>query len=197
MKLYKESALSQQELQENLKYDPDTGYFYWIKHKQGRPSSDTPAGYTTHQGYRTIRLNGYVYLAHRLAFLYMTGEWPPEYVYHIDGDPHNNKWENLRLVTSQQNAWNKRRKYDSFTGVKGVRKNNLNDTWEVQIWIDDVNHQEGPFFSYQAACSRYDELAKQRNGEFHKPEPPRKQKANFTEDDVNSAIEEYVRTKYN
>jgi len=184
--------LNIQKLKTIIKYNETTGEFWWLEPKRGR-KLDVPAGSVNHKGYRTISIDGKNYLAHRLAYFYMMGEWPSEYIDHIDGDPHNNKWENLRPVSAQQNAWNKKRKYNSYTGIKGVKKNEWNDTWEVQIWLNDTNHQEGPFYSYQAACKRYDELALKQRGEYHRPEPPRNQRAHFKEDDVEQALQDFLR----
>ena len=44
------------------------------------------------------------YLAHRLAWLYVTGSWPSQDIDHIDGDPTNNRFANLREVTHQENG---------------------------------------------------------------------------------------------
>ena len=77
-----------------MKYDPDTGTF------------DPPCG-KAHGGYRRVGNE----LAHRVAWRLMTGEDPGHlYVDHINGDRADNRWENLRLVTPQQNAWNRKAK---------------------------------------------------------------------------------------
>lgn len=177
-----------------IKYEPTTGEFWWIEPKRGR-KLDVPAGSINYKGYRIIVIAGKNYLAHRLAFLYMTGEWPSEYVDHIDGNPQNNKWENLRAVTAQQNSWNKKRKYNSYTGIKGVRKVLFSDMWEVNIWINDTLYSEGPFKTYQEACKRYDEIAFKERGIFHKPESPRKQRSSFKEEDVHKALEDFLLKK--
>jgi hypothetical protein len=61
------------------------------------------------------------YSAHRLAWFLMTGAWPTKPIDHIDGDPTNNKWENLREVTVQENNHNltklSRLNTTGFTGV--------------------------------------------------------------------------------
>lgn len=125
----------------------------------------------------------------------MTGNWPLEYVDHIDGNPRNNKWSNLRPATAAQNSYNRKRKYDSFTGIKGVVKDYRSDTWHVHRQIDGKVVSRGPFFSYQTACQEYDRLAKENRGEFHKPEPPRVQHARFKDDDVQKSIEEFIDRK--
>ena len=60
-----------------------------------------------------IRIRGKAYYSHRLAFLYMTGEWPLEEVDHIDRNPYNDAWVNLRKATSSLNKWNQERHMNS------------------------------------------------------------------------------------
>lgn len=110
-----------EELQEELSYDPESGYFYWIKPKTGRPTG-RPAGYTTHQGYRNIRIGAHVFLAHRLAFFFMTGSFPPENVGFKDNNPYNLKWSNLYL----------RSKEDTYSYVKEKLKCNFDDRKEQE-----------------------------------------------------------------
>lgn len=190
-----ESTLEIQKLKEQLVYDPESGNFWWLEPKQGR-NLDLPAGTPDVNGYRSINMDGKRYLAHRLAFFFMTGEWPPEYVDHKDGDPRNNSWNNLRLATAQQNAQNKRRKYNSYTGIKGVVKNFASDTWDVHTRDSSGKViSRGPFFSYKAACNAYDRLASEYFGEFARKELPRQQKAHFKDEDVTQAVEEFIKNK--
>ena len=190
----KESNLKVQELKEQLEFDPESGLFWWLEPKQGR-DLDRPAGTSDLNGYRGININGERYLAHRLAFFYMTGDWPPEYVDHKDGNPRNNSWDNLRLATAQENARNKRRKYNSYTGIKGVVKNFVSDTWDVHMLVDGTVISHGPFYSYRTACNAYDILAKEHFGEFAKREIPRQQRVNFKNKDVQQAIEDFIKDK--
>lgn len=125
----------------------------------------------------------------------MTGDWPPEYIDHIDGNPRNNKWDNLRPATAQQNAQNKRRKYNSYTGIKGVVQDYRSDTWHVHMQIDSKVISRGPFFSYQKACDEYDKLAIESRGQWHRVEPPREQRARFNTKDVTVAVEEFIKNK--
>jgi hypothetical protein len=184
-----------EDLKEEIIYIPESGDFYWLVPKKGRNLDGTPAGSVGSSGYRTISFNGYGISAHRLAYFYMTGEWPAEYVDHIDGNPSNNKWDNLRPATAQQNAQNKRRKYNSYTGIKGVVKDFRSDTWHVHMRIDGDVVSRGPFFDYQTACKEYDKLATESRGEWHKPEPPREQRARFKDEDVTKAVEEFIKDK--
>jgi len=177
-----------------IEYDPESGNFWWLQEKQGR-DLNVPAGTETAAGYRIISIDGKGYAAHRLAFLFMEGAFPPAYVDHKDGNPRNNKWDNLRHASAKQNAQNKRRKYNSFTGMKGVIKNHVTNLWEVRIDIDGKRVSEGPFYSYQKACKRYDELAEKNFGEFYRKEEPRQQKATFSNEDVTQAVEDFIKNK--
>lgn len=95
-------------------YDPETGV--WTCCKSGRT-----AGYTNPRGYTLIRCNYSKYLAHRLAWLWMTGTDPGKLeVDHIDGNPNNNRWTNLRLASRGGNCYNTRLRSDSSAGFKGV-----------------------------------------------------------------------------
>jgi len=89
-----------------LEYDPDTGVFRW---KVGRYIGRT-AGWTNQKtGRLLIGVKGKLYYANRLAWFYMTGEWPESDVDHIDEDKTNNAFANLQLLTRTDNLkkrWN-------------------------------------------------------------------------------------------
>jgi hypothetical protein len=79
------------------------------------------AGRRDRNGYITIRVDQVGYRAHRLAVLYMTGQWPEHDVDHHNGQRDDNRWENLRAVTTAQNRQNLRAaRSDSTTGLLGV-----------------------------------------------------------------------------
>jgi hypothetical protein len=114
--------LTQTTLKEYLSYSPETGIFTRIKSSRKTRVGEI-AGSLMTTGYITIRVMSLAYQAHRLAFLYMLGEIP-EYVDHIDGNRANNKWDNLRPATSQQNGYNAKVRSDTTTGVKGISDRN-------------------------------------------------------------------------
>jgi len=92
-------------MEKQYNYDPETGIFTWAIDKSGRKAGEV-AGYTQRNGYIIIREFGKSQSAHRLAWLYMTGEWPQGFIDHIDRNRANNAWANLRIVTRSQNARN-------------------------------------------------------------------------------------------
>ena len=107
-------AMDQKTLKSLLRYEPSTGTFRWLADRPPRCKAGGVAGYNNGSGYNKISLGGRRYYAHRLAFLYMTGEMPPGVIDHINGDGIDNRWENLRCVSQKENGANK------TTGV-GVR----------------------------------------------------------------------------
>lgn len=86
-----------------LDYNSITGKFYVVR---GRYFG-MEVGSVNARGYIRIHVLGRYYLAHRLAWLYVHGEWPPIYIDHINGVPTDNRIANLRCVTPQENNWNK------------------------------------------------------------------------------------------
>lgn len=119
------------ELRRLLHYDPITGIFTWrVDRRLGRTGkghivahAGAVAGKVDQStGYQQINIRSRRYLMHRLAVLYVTGEWPQGEVDHRDGDRANNAWVNLRDVPHAINAQNLRRvRSDSKLGVQGVQ----------------------------------------------------------------------------
>jgi len=97
--------MTQDELKRLLDYNPETGKFYWKTNTGGRIKVGNHAGTMRTDLYIQIGINKKLYQAHRLAFLYMTGEIPP-LVDHINRKPFDNRWDNLRSATKYENALN-------------------------------------------------------------------------------------------
>lgn len=99
--------LTQEYLKSILFYDPETGLFVWLKSLSNRAKIGTPAGTLRSNGYLKTNIDGQLYYNHRLAWLYMTGEWPAYNIDHINGIKDNNEWKNLREATHSQNNKNR------------------------------------------------------------------------------------------
>lgn len=115
--------LTAERLRELLHYDPDTGIFTWVNDagSGGRIKSGSIAGGRAKDGYVKIHVDGKQYLAHRLAWLYMTGSWPAADIDHRYGILDDNRWHEIRSVTHQHNLQNQRKaRVDNRCGLLGV-----------------------------------------------------------------------------
>ena len=108
-----------QEVRRILRYDPDTGYFFW-RVPLGSCAAGSKAGVIHPTGYVVITIAGKHYLAHRLAHFYQTGEWPSDDIDHKDRDRSQNRWENIRPATRSQNGANAKVSKRNVSGLKGV-----------------------------------------------------------------------------
>lgn len=137
--------ISRERLVAVVDYDPETGLFTWKE----RPPHDfkTPqgysvwrrkctvggeAGYSSGHGYLRITIDETQYYAHRLAWLYACGEWPPDGIDHINGNRSDNRLVNLRPADHTENHRNTRRFRSNTSGVMGVRLTKYS-TWQARI----------------------------------------------------------------
>lgn len=83
-------------------------------------------------GYVHIKIKAKAFKAHRLIFLYHHGYFP-EFVDHIDGNKQNNRIENLREASKQENCQNQKVRWTNSSGVKGVSWHKVNKKWKVAL----------------------------------------------------------------
>jgi len=138
-------------IRELLDYDPQSGVFTHRK-SGGRCKAGGRAGYTNAIGYVCIRFSDKLYSAHRLAFLWMDGEWPAGPVDHIDGNRSNNAWANLRVVDHQGNNRNKRRQHTNTSGRTGIYWDKDNSKWRAYIYVSNKRQLLGRFSRFEDAC---------------------------------------------
>lgn len=152
-------------LREVLAYDPETGVFTWKVTNSNRAPAGTRAGRVATHGYRRIRIDGTEYAEHRLAWLYMTGNWPEPETDHRDGDPANNRWSNLREATRSQNTANRRLAADR-TLPKGVSRSANGKRFVAQFVHQRVVRYLGTFDTASDAHAAYMFAARDHHGEF-------------------------------
>lgn len=157
--------LTCERLREILSYDPDTGIFTW-KVAVSKVKAGAVAGCNDGQGYLRIKIDGRNYKSHRLAWLYMTGEWPKEQVDHVNGSRGDNRFENLREAAHAENLWNSGKRVDNTSGFKGVFFDTQARKWRALIGIKGKQKSLGRFTSPEAAHAAYVAAAKKYFGEF-------------------------------
>ena len=153
------TRLTAERLRELLDYDPETGIFTY-KTKRGIQLPGSIAGSKMVRGNWSIGLECRRHSAHRLAWLYMTGKWPTLEIDHIDNNPLNNSWANLREVTSGQNSQNLRApRKDNRSGYLGVYRHGKNkrgdDVWRSRIQVEGKVVHLGLFPSPELAHEAY------------------------------------------
>lgn len=125
--------LTQAFLKSVLHYDCDTGLFVW-RENRGRIKALSHAGGDS-RGYTRIRVNYGWYRAHRLAWLYMTGNFPDCAIDHINGTRDDNRWSNLRLATGSVNQQNRHSAAsNSKSGFLGVIP--IGEKFFAQIYVN-------------------------------------------------------------
>lgn len=157
--------LTAEEVREIFHYDPATGVLLWRKRHNGvRP--DRVAGCAHQQGYIAVHVRGAGYLAHRLAWAYVTGQWPECEIDHIDLDKSNNRWVNLREAEPYQNCANRKVRSDSGTGIKGVQFRDSKKKWRATLCVKGKKRHLGHFDTAEEAHAAYVIAASRAHNEF-------------------------------
>ena len=139
---------TQERLKEVLDYNPETGAIVWIK----RPAYNVEVGVPItckRQGYIRFSFQGRQLVAHRLAWLFITGEDPGDLdIDHIDGDRANNAASNLRLATRSQNCLNR-------PGAKGFHQRKRDGRFEAYVYLQGKRVHLGLFDTAEEAREAY------------------------------------------
>lgn len=146
-----------EEVRALLDYDPETGVFTWRRRPQPRgPKVGTVAGCVSSNGYWQVRVLGRYYRAHRLAWLYVHGRWPPADLDHRDGDRLNNAIANLREVSRSENMQNQakqgRRTSSRYLGVAWHKQVGR---WVAYIKLNRKRRHLGCFDTQEEAYAAY------------------------------------------
>lgn len=157
--------LAQETVKQFVSYDPDTGVFARLV-SSGGEASGKKLGWKDKNGYMMARVAGKRVLLHRLAFLYMTGAMPENEVDHINRDPSDNRWENLRCASHSQNGKNTGFRKNNTSGFKGVSFHKGKKRWMASIMVDGKRINLGAFASPEDASAAYQSAAAKHFGEF-------------------------------
>lgn len=148
-------------------YSDATGDLTWKKvpnERIARAKVGQIAGAVMVNGYRMVCVNYQKYLAHRIIWKMMTGNDAPFSIDHIDGDPLNNRFSNLRAVTQSQNGMNSKMRKNNTSGVKGVYWGL--GKWRAQISIHRKVIALGGFDTIDDAAQAVSRAREKFHGEF-------------------------------
>jgi hypothetical protein len=152
------TTLSQSELTALLSYDSETGIFTWKVRKAHHIHVGDIAGEKTKRGYIAIGINRQRHYAHRLAWLYVHGEWPTLEIDHINGDGMDNRINNLRQADHNGNMHNVRKaQINNRSGFLGVSysKRNASNPWVAEIWKNRKKIYLGYYSTPEQAHAAY------------------------------------------
>ena len=169
----KKEELTQDVLKSLLNYDPETGEFTWLINK-GRAKAGSIARYSDSYGYLRIKINKKDYFAHRLAWLYVYGEFPENDIDHIDGDRSNNSISNLRKATRSENLQNLALSISNNSGFIGVHFKKSAKKYVARIRVEGRHKHLGYYDTAELASEAYKE-AKRKFHRFN-PEIPLRNK---------------------
>ncbi len=157
--------LTAQRLREVVAYDEATGVFTSRIARGGRSKPvGSQLGCKNSAGYDRIMIDGVSYLSHRLAWLYVTGEWPEAEIDHISGDQQDNRFANLRPASREENCRNTRLPRHNRSGIKGV--SSRKGKWVAMISAGGKQSYLGSFDDKAAAAAAYREAAGRLHGKF-------------------------------
>lgn len=162
---------------ELLEYNPNTGIALWkprasgakpgeLKRWNSRYAGKVAAQRTrTHSGHIQISIDGKLYYLHRLIWMMMTGNEPADQIDHINGDPSDNRWDNLRPASHSENIRNRTMRSDNSSGRKGVYWNRSQKLWHAQIYAGRKIHL-GFYQDLDAAAAAYAAGSARYHGDF-------------------------------
>jgi hypothetical protein len=159
--------LTQVRLKELLHYDPETGKWTWLVTRGAAHIGDVVSCKDA-RGYIQFNVEGKLRKAARLAWFYMTGEWPPDEIDHKDRNRLNNRWDNLRLATHSQNMANRNVSSNNLIGIKGVMavRSMKSKPFRARVLIDGKSKHLGYFATSELANAAYMKAASEYHGEF-------------------------------
>jgi hypothetical protein len=160
-----EEALSLEDVRSRFSYDPETGEITRIKGKTDFIGKR--AGSLRPNGYRFVQIKRRFYAEHRLVWFYVHGCWPTNYIDHINRNRSDNRIENLRECTKQQNSSNKKQNRGSASGLVGVKYRSDRGKWRADITVGGKRHYLGLHSTKEAAFCAYELAARKMLGEFY------------------------------
>ena len=172
-------------LRKLLRYEPETGKLFWLpRPAEMFPDARAAKSWNTkwagkvaftaphNRGYRHGAIFKQRYLAHRLIWAMQTGEWPKAEIDHVNNNPVDNRWSNLRAATRSENTQNTSSRKGATSKYLGVCRIKKSGKWAASIGSGGVRTVLGRFDCEIEAARAYDAAARLRYGEFCNPNFP-------------------------
>jgi len=171
-------------LRKLLRYEPETGKLFWRERTPDMfdAGKRSPGGRCARwntmfagksalaspdkDGYLKGKIFDRTHKSHRVIWALHTGAWPVEHIDHIDGDPANNRIENLREATRSENKCNSGAYKNNTSGYKGVSRDKDKKKWRAQIGKNGKLRHLGYFDCPQEAHAAYCAAAKEMHGKY-------------------------------
>lgn len=156
----KSADITSAQIRAILDYNPETGEFRW-RFRRDRSAqwnshhSGNIAGSLDQRKYVRIGIGARSFKAHRLAWLYVHGEWPRGEIDHINGVCSDNKIENLRECSHGENHQNRSKHAGNKAGFMGVFRSSTSDKWCAQISVNGKQRHLGVFDTPRLAHEAY------------------------------------------
>lgn len=135
-------------------YNPKTGVFT-SRFKRYRWPTGREMGFMHHSGYRYVLVDSERLYAHRLAWFYVHGEWPPHDLDHRNRNRDDNRIKNLRPANDTLNAQNRKLHRHNKSGATGVHWNQRLKKWQGRICFMGEQMHLGVFKSKRACAQAY------------------------------------------
>jgi hypothetical protein len=162
----KNSNLTQELLHQNFRYED--GKLYWKFVHTGR-RTDIEAGWHDNLGYRYIGFGRKTYRSYHLIYMMFHG-YLPKLIDHKDGNPANNRIENLREASFEQNSWNQKKRCTNTSGIKGVCWNKKAQKWVARCRFKEKDHFLGLFTDIEKAEQALKDFREENHKEFARHE---------------------------
>ena len=152
-------------LNELFEYDKETGDLIWKVRKAQSVKVGDIAGYLQSTGYKRLKINAKAYLVHRIVFLMHKG-YLPKTIDHINGDRLDNRIENLRAVTANQNQHNRKLNSNNTSGFKGVSWCKTHKHWRAAVKLEGKKIHLGLFKTPEEADAVVRKAREELHGTF-------------------------------
>ena len=150
-------------LREAFSYDTNIGQLIWRRPPaHSRAKVGDVAGCVLANGYRQIMFQKKKHLAHRLIWIHIYGRWPIHFLDHVNGNPDDNRLDNLRECSTAENNRNRRPRLGR---LKGASYHRQSGRWQSHIrgrWLGHFNSAEEAHAAYCAAAhAQFGEFARE------------------------------------